>query len=138
MTKYNTSSRYGTVDGKTVLERIDDAAYTWWGNDWRMPTVNEFRELYNNCDWAWTTQDGMNGYLVKSKVNENSIFLPAAGIYELYGFSMVGEKGAYWSSNLYLTETICGYVCFFDSTLYSPDEYAERIICLPVRPVSDK
>ena len=141
LTKYNTSSRYGTVDGKTVLERIDDAAYTWWGNDWRMPTVDEFRELYNNCDWAWTTQDGMNGYLVKSKVNENSIFLPAAGYYgrnyDRTEVIYMGEKGAYWSSNLYLTETLCGYVCFFDSTLYSPDEYTERIICLPVRPVSD-
>ena len=136
--KYNTKSTYGIVDDKTVLENIDDAAYTWWGNDWRMPTVDEFRELYNNCDWVWTTQDGMNGYLVKSKVNENSIFLPAAGIYEQNGFFRVGEYGLYWSSSLYPTYVYGAYLCFFDSMSSSTDQWTMRIDCLPVRPVSDK
>ena len=138
LTKYNTKSTYGIVDDKTVLENIDDAAYTWWGNDWRMPTVDEFRELYNNCDWVWTTQDGMNGYLVKSKVNENSIFLPAAGFYGRNGIIRINELGYYWSSDSYNNNTTSAYMCVFYSMTCVPDDYTSRIQCLPVRPVSDK
>jgi hypothetical protein len=138
LTKYNTKSTYGTVDGKTVLENIDDAAYTWWGNDWRTPTVDEFRELYNNCDWVWTTQDGMNGYLVKSRVNENSIFLPAAGFYGRNGIIHINELGYYWSSDSYNNNTTSAYMCVFYSMTCVPDDYTSRIQCLPVRPVSDK
>ena len=138
LTKYNTKSTYGTVDGKTVLENIDDAAYSWWGNNWRTPTVDEFRELYNNCDWVWTTQDGMNGYLVKSKVNENSIFLPAAGFYGRNGIIHINELGYYWSSDSYNNNTTSAYMCVFYSMTCVPDDYTSRIQCLPVRRVSDK
>ena len=137
LTKYNTDSTYGTVDGKTVLENIDDAAYSWWGSDWRMPTVDEFRELCNNCDWVWTMQDGINGYLVKSKVNENSIFLPVTKFNQ---DNIVVERGAYWTSSLYPPYVACAYMIYFNSKSYIPDDddWAMRIDCLPVRPVSDK
>ena len=138
MTKYNTNKTFGAIDGKTVLERIDDAAYTWWGNDWRMPTVDEFRELYNNCDWVWTTQDGMNGYLVKSRVNENSIFLPAVGYYRRNGYILIGEFGYYWSCSLHTTHAYGAYICYFYSESCIPDDLAMRTDCLPVRPVSEK
>jgi hypothetical protein len=138
MTKYNTNKTFGAIDGKTVLERIDDAAYTWWGNDWRMPTVDEFKELCNNCDWVWTTQDGMNGYLVKSRVNENSIFLPAVGYYRRNGYILIGEFGYYWSCSLHTTHAYGAYICYFYSESCIPDDLAMRTDCLPVRPVSEK
>jgi hypothetical protein len=138
MTKYNTNKTFGAIDGKTVLERIDDAAYSWWGSDWRTPTVDEFRELYNNCDWVWTTQDGINGYLVESKVNENSIFLPAAGIYKQNELFDVGVYGAYWTSSLYSIRSHSACFCNLNSTSYSTDGGTSRIFCISVRPVSDK
>ena len=138
LTKYNTNSTYGTVDDKTVLEAIDDAAYSLWGSDWRMPTVDEFRELYEKCDWVWTTQDGMNGFQVKSKVNDNSIFMPAAGYrYQAEAYSD-GTLGVYWSSNLYKTYPYASLVCYFSSMAFYPDEWITRIYRFPVRPVSDK
>ena len=101
MTKYCTGSEYGTVDNKTVLELEDDAANINWGGNWRMPTKTEQDELRdtNNCTWEWITQNGVNGYKVTSKVNGNSIFLPAAGYYysTLVG---VGSEGYYWANNL--------------------------------------
>ena len=47
----------------------------------RMPTLEETKELLdsNNCIWEWTTQNNTNGYRITSKINGNSIFLPAAG-----------------------------------------------------------
>lgn len=68
-----------------------DAATAKWGEDWRIPTYDELRELSNECTWQWTTKDGVNGYKVIGK-NGNSIFIPAGGYY--YG----DEDGSHFSS----------------------------------------
>ena len=103
-TKYNTQSSYGTVDNKTVLEAMDDAASVALGGKWRMPTNEEWKELRNpdNCSWTWITIDGVNGYKVQSKKSgytSNWIFLPAAGGRGNDGLNDVGSSGCYWSSN---------------------------------------
>ena len=53
MTKYCTSSSYGTVDDKTTLEPEDDAARANMGGDWRMPTASEYQTLYDETLWVW-------------------------------------------------------------------------------------
>ena len=100
-TKYCTSSDYGTVDNKTVLDSEDDAARANWGGAWRMPTDDEWTELRENCTWTWNIKNGVNGYEVKSKTNGNSIFLPAAGYRRSDGLVDAGYGGYYWSSSLY-------------------------------------
>ncbi len=100
LTKYNIDSSRGTVDNKTVLELADDAARVNWGGAWRMPTDAECTELRENCTWTWTTKNDVNGYEVKSKINENAIFLPAAGCCYEGGFADAGSYGLYWSSSL--------------------------------------
>ena len=101
ITKYCTNSSYGRVDNKTTLELTDDAARVNWGGKWRMPTIEEQKELLNtsNCTWTWTTQNGVNGYKVTSVKNGNSIFLPAAG-YRSNSNNNAGSRGYYWSSSL--------------------------------------
>ena len=64
----------GIVDNKTTLDPEDDVAHVKWGGSWRMPTIDEQRELLNECSWEWTELDG---YTVTGP-NGNSIFLPAA------------------------------------------------------------
>lgn len=102
LTKYcsqSTSGKDGFTDVRTILERDDDAATVNWGNTWRMPTYAEFLELKENCKWTWTTQNGVDGYLVTG-TNGNSIFLPAGG-YSVYGEnSRVGTHGYYWANML--------------------------------------
>ena len=100
MTKYCTSSSYGTVDNKTVLDPEDDVAHVKWGGNWRMPTKAEQNELRDNCTWTWTTENGVNGYMVTSKTNGNSIFLPAAGYRRGTGLRNGDSSGNYWSSSL--------------------------------------
>ena len=78
-----------------------DVAHVKWGDGWRMPTLNEIKELINNCTWSWTTQNDINGYKVTGS-NGNSIFLPAAG-YRVGtgGAGSRGSDGYYWSSTSY-------------------------------------
>ena len=133
-TKYNTSSSYGTVDNKTVLDPEDDAAHVNWGGSWRMPTYEEWKELRNNCSWTWTTQNGVKGRLVTGP-NGKSIFLPAAG--NRYSTSLydAGSEGYYWSSSL-CTGIPCAYgVDFSSDKVYWTNTHRHN--GYSVRPVSE-
>ncbi len=98
--KYNTNSRYGTVDNKKTLEASDDAANVNWGNGWIMPTDSEWTELRENCSWVWTSQNGVNGFKAISKKNGSALFFPAAGYYSGTTCANKGDCGFYWSSSL--------------------------------------
>ncbi|MBR6549760.1 MAG: InlB B-repeat-containing protein [Paludibacteraceae bacterium] len=98
ITKYCSRSDYGFVDNKTILEPKDDAATVNWGGAWRMPTNAEFSELYEKCTCIWTTINGINGLLATSTINNNSIFLPAAGRSEDGTFQEIGLGGYYWTN----------------------------------------
>lgn len=98
--KYCTDSSYGNVDNMNVLELIDDAANIHWGGYWRMPTRDELDELRTYCIWIWTTNNNVKGYKVTSKTNDNSIFMPAAGVRSYSDLLGVGSEGYYWTSSL--------------------------------------
>ncbi len=87
-----------TADG--VLALAHDAAHVQWGGGWRMPTDQELGDLNNNCDWTWTTMNGVNGYVVRGRgiYVSNSIFLPAAGWGHGTSLYTAGSDGEYWSS----------------------------------------
>ena len=140
-TKYNTKSSYGTVDNKTVLEAMDDAATVALGGKWRMPTDEEWTELRNtdNCSWTWTTIDGVNGYKVQSKKSgytDNWIFLPAAGSRRGTDLSLVGSGGYYWSSSLNTGGPNLAWYVYFYSDNVSRYRY-NRCNGQSVRPVSE-
>ena len=136
-TKYCTSSSYGTVDNKTVLDPEDDAAHVNWGGNWRMPTKAEQDELRTECTWTWTTDynsTGVAGYIVSSTRNSNTIFLPASGNRINSSLSGVGSYGEYWSSSLEEGDSYFAYYLNFrsDDVQWSGgDRYAGR----SVRPV---
>ena len=140
-TKYNTESSYGTVDNKTVLESMDDAASVALGGEWRMPTDEEWTELRNtdNCSWTWTTIDGVYGYMVQSKKSgytDNWIFLPAAGYRDYDRLYDVGSNGNYWSSSLYTYNPRGAYRMDFYSSRDSRN-VNYRYFGRSVRPVSE-
>ena len=136
MTKYCTSSYYGTVDNKTTLELTDDAAYVNWGSSWRMPTKEEIDELQNTSytTWTFTTKNGVKGYNVVSKTNGNSIFLPAAGYRDDSGLNVAGSYGQYWCSSLYTSNPNIAYELYFYSDIVI-DNGNFRGYGLTVRPV---
>ena len=103
LTKYCTNSSYGTMDSITTLESVDDAARAHMGNDWRMPTRDEFRELFDYTNNEWISNykgTGVNGRKFTSKTNGNSIFIPASGYRLGSSFRGQGRGGDVWSSSL--------------------------------------
>ena len=103
LTKYCFNQEYGFKgykDKRTILDSEDDVSGKNWGGKWRMPTESELQELVDLCNWTWTSQNGVNGYLITSKTNDGSIFLPAGGGYHGKSHNAVNYSGAYWSSSL--------------------------------------
>lgn len=133
----STFTKYNNEGGKGVLDPEDDPAHVNWGGSWRMPTLAEWEELYDNCTWTWTTQNGINGYKVtsnKAGYTDKFIFLPAAGGRSDSGLDDVGSYGYYWSSSL--NEFLSSYAwrLYFGSGslyLYNSHRYNGR----SVRPV---
>ena len=103
LTKYCNNSEFGYngfTDNKTELDPEDDAATANWGPEWRMPSLAQIKELYMNCTWVWTTQNGINGRLFTAS-NGASLFLPATGDRWKGEFKNVGSWGYYWSRELF-------------------------------------
>ena len=97
-------TKYNDVDNKTVLDPEDDAAHVMLGDEWRIPTEEEWKELRENCTFIWTTRNGVNGYEVisnKPGYTSRSIFLPAAGHRQNDQLYYPGSEGQYWSSSLF-------------------------------------
>ena len=124
-----TYTKYTSTDGKTILDKEDDAAYVNWGTSCRMPTSYDFAELL--CDANCTIQSvqivnsanqTISAIKFTSKMNGNSIIIP--------GGSTIGD--CYWMSNL--KETSYPYA---GSPRFSPVNTGERQWGLLVRPVAE-
>lgn len=105
LTKYNTNSRLGSVDNKTVLEPVDDAASVNWGPSWCTPTTEQQTELFEECSWFRKTVNGVKGFRIVGP-NGNELFLPAAGYCSESSIEGSGSLGSYWSSSCYTSNGI--------------------------------
>lgn len=115
LNKYCTDSYWGIdgfVDSLTVLLPADDAALAQWGVGWRMPTKEDYSELFQNTTYEWTTQNGVEGRLLTGR-NGNSIFLPVTG-FRLDGDLLCTGLGLYWSSTLQTGSQMSAWSFHFD------------------------
>lgn len=121
-------------DGLTELLPEDDAAHVYWGGDWRMPTLDEIKELIGNTTYEWITVGTVSGGKFTSKINGKSIFLPAAGG-RGGGLYSAGSYGYYWSSTLVAGYPGDVYGLHFGSGDANWDNYSIRYNGHTVRPV---
>lgn len=76
----------------------------------RLPTIEEWRWLINNCEWKW--DDARKGQIITAR-NGNSIFLPADGHRSDTCLCFEGSYGYYWSSFRNTGDPdLAYYVCF--------------------------
>lgn len=127
MAKYNFSPSSLYADNKFILEPKDDAASVKWGirkkrEGWRIPTKEEWQELFDNCYIENAKINGIQGYKVYGKrtgFREKWIFFPTK---------------YYWSSSLaddYYRKAFAAVISF--SGGYLTNE--ARHYGYPIRPV---
>lgn len=106
----------GIIDSHNNLVGKFDAAANNWGGTWRIPTLEEIKELLDadNCSWKWITKKGVNGRLITSKKNGNSIFLPAVGFRYDTKLDGLGWQGSYRSATPHPDFTDCSYNLYFN------------------------
>ncbi len=136
--KYYDKTKKTYIDiGKDISGTKYDVARAQWGGNWRMPRLEEIKELINKCLWQWTELKGIKGYKVTGP-NGDSIFLPAAG-YRCgtevdsrgsYGFYRSGTLDEYYSGNAY------GLGFYSGNHDWCSSSY--RDYGLTVRPVTDE
>lgn len=112
-----------------------DVARAEWGGNWRMPRLEEIKELINKCSWQWTEVNGIKGYKVTGP-NGNSVFLPAAGYRDGKEVYHRGSVGYYWSATLYKDCSDLACDLYFFSGDYDWDS-KYRGIGHTVRPVTE-
>ena len=128
-----------SVCPNNILAPEYDAAHTYLGGQWRMPTYNEFKELVNQTNNEWVENyegTGIQGRLFTSKEDPSKcVFFPAAG----QGSGTVHQYLSicyYWTSTLSSGE----YACYLnsDKTATMSGVYISfRHVGCPIRPVSD-
>ena len=131
-----------TKDDENHLVPEHDAAHVQWGGDWRMPTGQEIDELHEQCEWTWTTTNGVNGYIVRGRGDYASscIFIPAAGYGDESLLSEVGISDGFWSSVTYWhastsdSDSYYSKYLGFDYSCHSTASFY-RYYGRPVRPV---
>ena len=153
---YYEGQPYGSTPGAALTADFGpsfDAARRHLGAPWRMPSKEEFQELFDNCDFidadgnivsastsvAGTaadkriTMNGIVGLRLRSKINGNVIFFPASGYGSGTTWGSRGARGYCWSSSWYSARTARGL--YFDSDGVSTQVASNRFYGFAVRPV---
>lgn len=130
---YKGKNFFGSINGTS-----HDVAHVKWGDGARMPTLEEAKELVNNCTFKYGTYNGVEGDYVTGP-NGNSIFLPFAGYKTYNDLYSEGYEGYFWSGTSY--EVYYGYDLAYLFYCYKGHGnwiYSDRDSGLSVRPVTEK
>ncbi len=136
LTKYNTSEAYGTVDGLTTLQTMDDAAAVSHTGT-RIPTREDWEELLESTVAEWTTLNGVTGYRLTAP-NGRSLFLPAAGSSNGTELVAAGEYGFYWSASLFTDSPDDAWSFSFYYDHHRIGSFGYRSDGQSIRPVKNK
>lgn len=128
---YYKNSSYVDI-GNDVRGTEYDVAHVKWGGSWMMPSSTQINELLNNCTREWTTVNDVSGCKFTSKINGESIFLPAVGFYES-AVTSSGSSGYYWACDKVRNKNN-GYSLYIKSETQNMDYYS-RYYGFAVRPV---
>lgn len=138
LTKYCNNPDYGYngfTDDLAELLPEDDAAMANWGEEWRMPSKEEWEELLFNTTSTWiTSPNGVDGLLFTAS-NGARIFLPAAGFRSIDLFYWPGFYGCYNSNTLYKEEPSSSWGIVFSIDTDCEVSFGWRIVGHSVRAV---
>ena len=120
-----------------------DAATYRLGGKWRMPTLAEIKELYDNCthEWVYANDDKKEviGIKFTTKDQSQSIYIPSPG--GLIGNSIYAPTwlGYYWSANPFNNQRAqcLQLILYTDTPTFDTNYHTSRFMGFPIRPVYD-
>ena len=135
LSEYNSYSklRYQHRTAKEKLvENTDlnlnyDIARQYWGGRWRIPTLDNFRELVDNCVMTWCALGNRRRAILVTGPNGNKIILPVVGYYKDDEIRDDRFQAYYWTSTLYA-----------DNPRIDPRERFQGLCVRPVFSLDDK
>ncbi len=88
--------------GSSISGSQYDTAKGKWGTNWRMPTVDDYRELLSKCDFVFISINNHYGIKFISRITGNSIFFPASGYKDIDDKKIYyrEEYAEYWTGNV--------------------------------------
>ena len=164
-TKYVTSSSYGTVDNKTILDPEDDAVTALLGSEYRMPTIKEYQELCKHCTGSNNIYEEPTGTLTNANsVSKKGIYRVGKGTiidgvkYKNPGILFVGQditkriffpaagyygglnnikqiESIYWSSSIYSNKSSESFSLLINNSTVCREYVWHRYSGLPIRGV---
>lgn len=141
---------YASTPGAKLTGNISpsyDAAHVNLGEPWRMPTSEEIKELFDNCDFIdangdvipsttnskLVTMSGVAGIRLKSKINGRILFFPCCGWSDGTQLYNKGIDGDYRSTS-FCTATQAR-ILYFNQDTCQTGNFAYRYSGFVIRPV---
>ena len=149
LSEYNTYSkiRYDHLNSKETLTdgmRLNlthDIARQQWGGRWRMPTLDDFTELVNECAMTWCSLGNRRRAILIIGPNGNKLVLPVTGYYKDGEIRDDRFQAYYWTSTQYKDNPERAWAIFFGEeddekvSVFNRIDPRERFQGLSVRPV---
>ena len=133
-TQYNSSDTAYT-GSENPLDLSVDTARQVWGGAWHIPTAAQYMELIENTTYQWVTDykdSSKNGGLFTAQ-NGNTLFIPAAGSYNVDTLEHINECGQIQSSTPH--QNSYAFKLELDNEGGRVDRYIREGYGLSVRPV---
>lgn len=140
----NSLRKYNENDGLTVLESKDDAAVVNWGEEWKIPTLDQVLEMVANTVYVWTEIGGVPGLKLISTIEgyaDKFLFFPTTGFAIDSDVSELEVFDLWWASSLNKGKTYGAYSWGYVNATDSPYPHGlwkittHRCLGCPVRPV---
>ena len=115
-----------------------DIATAKWGQGWKMPSKENWKELIEKCKWTKAKAFHVYGYRVEGP-NGNSIFLPNTGL--RFGETISNtDAGYYWTGEMAPNDRECACYYYFNEDKYNDIVDTRNYVYSgrAVRPVIDK
>ena len=112
-----------------------DLATAEWGEGWYTPTLQQWNELIEHCDWNYVMINGIYGVTFTSRKTYNTIFLPSTGYTDDENFKLkhTTYNQAYWTSTGLRNDGAHTYIANYEqgymSTSYRYVGRCVRAVC---------
>ena len=146
LTKYCIHESYwggvGPMDNKKHLDAEDDVVKAKLGGKWRMPTIDEVKELCDNCTWELKNINDVRCLIGTSKLTGKTITLSFSGFRDGDKVEYLTATLTFWSNEIdaraEYEENSQALVCMPSFDEEPSDGTGPRYLGLPIRPVLAK